>query len=71
MAAGFFTLVGMFMLLVVPVVAVYWSMTIGMAAAFSIASGSIGMSMLIFALAFIIDRLDQVVVAVKASKIEA
>ena len=71
MAAGFFALIGMFMLLVLPVLTAYWSMTIGLAAAISIASGSIGISVLIFALAFIIERLDMVVAAIKATKTEA
>ena len=71
MAAGFFALIGMVMLLGVPALMAYWAAAIGPLAAITIASSSIGMSALIFAIAVVIERLDQVVAAIKASKPEA
>ena len=71
MAAGFFAVIGMFMLLGLPALMAYWATAIGPVAAITIACSSIGASILIFALATVIDRLDQVVAALKSSKTEA
>ena len=63
MTAAFFSLLGLFLLIGVPVLSLYWSMTIGMSGVYILSGSSIGMSVLVFALAVIIDRLDRLVVA--------
>ncbi|NOV20287.1 hypothetical protein E5S70_30240 [Ensifer adhaerens] len=67
MAAGFFSTLGMVMLIGGPATALYFSSSTGMPVAAILAGSSIGSAVTLFAVAVIVDRLDKLVAASKAA----
>ncbi|MBX9452653.1 MAG: hypothetical protein KL801_12600 [Mesorhizobium sp.] len=67
MAAGFFSTLGAVMLFGGPIAALFFSGSTGMPIAAMLAGSSVGTAITLFAIAVIIDRLDKLVAATKAT----